>query len=116
MGFGETGAADERHSVSTHETRYIGADDVLSQKLFKSTQNSIIVKRSALYNNMFSQIGGSTETDYFVQCIFNDRIAKARGDIGDINSVFLGFPDTGIHENRTTGTEVCRMLCHKCHL
>ena len=106
MAFGAGIFRDEGNPVSSHEACHIGTDHMAVQKFFESPEDRIIIERTALDDHLISKVRRLAETDDFIEGIFDDGVGKAGRNIGHGNAVFLGFPDTGIHENRAAGSQV----------
>ena len=106
--------ADQSHAESAHEAGDSRTDDVAAQKLFKGAQYGVIIERAALDHDMFAQFGRIFYFDDLVQGIFDDRVGKAGGDIGEGCPFFLGLFDLGIHEDGAAGTQVNRAFGKEC--
>ena len=60
---------------------------------------------------MLAKFGSVRNLDNLIQSIFDNRVSKTCGNIGNLSSLFLRLLYLGIHENSTSGTKIYRMLC-----
>ena len=104
-------AGDQCGTESTHDSGNIRTDGFAVCNLFKASQNCIIVEGTTLYNDVFAQFGSIRNLDNLIQSIFDNRVSKTCGNIGNLSSLFLRLLYLGIHENSTSGTKINRMLC-----
>ena len=63
---------------------------------------------------MFSQLRGIGYLDYLIQSVFNNRVGQTCGDIRYLSAFLLGLFHFGVHEYRTSGSEVNGILGKKC--
>ena len=95
----------------THDSGDIRTDGFAAGNLFETSQNCIIVESTTLYNDVSAKFGSIRNLDNLIECIFDNRVGKTCGNIGNLSSLFLGLLYLGIHENSTSGTKIYRMLC-----
>ena len=106
----ETFPGDQCSTKSTHDTGDIGTDRFASGDKFETSQDSIIIKSTALHYDLFSQFRSIGYFDHFKQSIFNDRISQSGGNICHFRPLFLGLFHLGIHKYGTACTEIDGML------
>ena len=104
-------AGDQCGTEGTHDSGNIRTDGFAACNLFEASQNCIIVEGTTLYNDMLAQFGSIRNLDNLIQGIFDNRVSKTCGNIGNLSSLFLCLLYLGIHENSTSGTKINRMLC-----
>ena len=104
-------AGNQRGTESTHDSGDIRADGFAAGNLFEASKNRIIVEGTTLYNDVFTKFGSIRNLDNLIECIFDNRVGKTCGNIGNLSSLFLCLLYLGIHENSTSGTKIYRMLC-----
>ena len=104
-------AGNQRGTESTHDSGDIRADGFAVGNLFEASKNRIIVEGTTLYNDVFTKFGSIRNLDNLIECIFDNRVSKTSGNIGNLSSLFLCLLYLGIHENSTSGTQINRMLC-----
>ena len=101
---------DQGSSEGSHDTGNVGTDCFTVCNLFKASQDCIIVKGSALYNDLFTKLGCIGYLDNLEKGIFDNRVGKSSGDIRYGCAFFLCLFYLGIHKYGTTGTKVDRMF------
>ena len=95
----------------THDSGNIRTDGFTACNLFEASKNCIIVEGTTLYNDVLAKFGSVRNLDNLIQSIFDNRVSKTCGNIGNLSSLFLRLLYLGIHENSTSGTKINRMLC-----
>ena len=108
-----TFAGNQGSTESTHDTGDIRTDRFTSGNLFKTAKNGIIVESTTLHNDVFAKFRSIGNFDYFIKCIFDDRIGKSGRNISDLCSFFLCLLYFGVHKNGTACTKVDRVFCKK---
>ena len=104
-------AGDQRSTESTHDSGDIRTDGFAAGNLFEASKNRIIVESTTLYNDVFTKFGSIRNLDNLIECIFDNRVSKTCGNIGNLSSFFLCLFNFGIHKYGTSGTKINRMLC-----
>ena len=104
-------AGNQCGTESTHDSGNIRTDSFAAGNLFETSQNCIIVEGTTLYNDVSAKFGSIRNLNNLIECIFDNRVSKACGNIGYLSSFFLCLLYLGIHENSTSGTKINRMLC-----
>ena len=104
-------AGNQCGTESTHDSGNIRTDGFAACNLFEASQNCIIVEGTTLYNDVLAKFGSVRNLDNLIQSIFDNRVSKTCGNIGNLSSLFLRLLYLGIHENSTSGTKIYRMLC-----
>ena len=110
FGFMESLSGDQGGAKGTHDTGDIRTDGFTACNFFKASQDGIVIKGSALYDDLMSQFGGIRYLDHLKQCIFNDRVGQTGRDIRHRGPFLLRLFYFGVHENGTTGTKIDWML------
>ena len=59
-------SCDQRRTECTHDTGNVRADGFAVGDSLKASKNSIVVERTALYNDMASQLGGIRNFNYLI--------------------------------------------------
>ena len=98
---------------SAHDTGDIGTGNFHAGYFFKSTQHGVVIEGTALYHDMATQFRSVCQFNDLIQCVFDNGIGKACGNIRHAGSFFLGLLYIGIHKHRAAGTQIHRMLCEK---
>ena len=101
---------NQSRAEGPHQAGNVRAGGVHAGDFLKSPEHRLIVEGSALNNDVFSQILGGSQLNDLVQGVFDDRIGKARRDIGNGRALLLGLLDVGIHEHRAAGAQIHRCL------
>ena len=114
IAFGVMLPCNKSGTESTHNSCDIRTNGFTAGNFFKASQYGIIIESTALHNDLFSEIGGIGYLDDFKQGILNNRICKARGNIGNGSTFLLCLFYFGVHEYGTAGSEIDRMLCEQC--
>ena len=109
-------AGDQRRAICPHQMCDAGTDDRHAQLLFKAAQHTVVAKRSTLHDDVRAQILLALGADDLIQRILDDAAAQTGRDVFDRRSVLLRLFDTGIHEYRTAGPQIDRMLCLQAQL
>ena len=104
-------AGNQCSTESTHDSGNIRTDSFAAGNLFETSQNCIIVESTTLYNDVSAKFGSIRNFDNLIERIFDNRVSKTCGNIGNLSSFFLRLLYLGIHENSTSGTKINRMLC-----
>ena len=84
-----TAFRDDGDTVRPHQARDIGTDDFATEKLFHRTKHSIVVERTALYDDLLPKLFRMLDTDNFKERVFHDRHRQTCGDIGNRRAFFL---------------------------
>ena len=103
-------AGDKGSSERTHDTCDIRTDRLAVCDLLEASQYGIIVKRTALYDDMISEFGGAGHLDNFKERVLDDRVSQACGNIRDRSPLFLRLFYLGVHKYSTAGSKVNGVL------
>ena len=101
---------NQSRTKSTHDTCNIRSDCFTAGNTFKAAQDGIIIESSTLYDNVFSKGRSIGYFNYFIQCIFNNRVSQTGRNICYRSPFFLSLLDFGIHEYGTSGSKINWML------
>ena len=77
---------------------------------FKGTQYRLVIEGSALNHNVGAQFPGIGQLDDLEQSILDDRIGQTGRNIGNGGAFLLCLLHVGVHEYRTAGAKINRML------
>ena len=103
---GDQSCAEGAHNAGDVRTCDLSAGDGLH-----TAQNGVIIEGAALDDDISAQLGGIGDLDDLEEGIFDDRVCKACGDVGDIRSFLLRLFDAGIHKYGAARSQVDGMLC-----
>ena len=103
-------SSDQSCTESTHDTCDIRADTFAAGDLFETAEYGIVVERTTLYNNIFTEFTCIGELDYLKQSILDNGIGKTGRDICNGCALFLRLFYLGVHEYGTTGTKIDRVF------
>ena len=98
----------ESGTVSTHEFRTIGRRNLLTTKQFKRTENSAVLERSALYDNIASDRLQVLKFQHLVKAVLDNGISQSSGEILSGSTLFKRLTHLAVHEHRATASEVAR--------
>ena len=97
---------DERRTVGSHETCNVGTEHVHTRNVFERAQHGIVVERTALHDDFRADVARLTQFNNFEKRVFNNRIRKTRGDVGDGRAFFLRLLDAAVHKYGTPASQV----------
>jgi len=97
---------DERRTVGSHETCNVGTEHVHTRNVFERTQHGIVVERTALHDDFRADVARLTQFNNFEKRVFNNRIRKTCGDVGDGRTFFLRLFDAAVHKYGTPASQV----------
>ncbi len=106
-------SGDQGGAESAHDTGDIGSYGLTARYFLEASQHRVIVKGTALHDDIAAQFRGVGYLDHFEQCVLDHGIGQAGGDIGDGSPLFLGLFYFGIHEHGTAGAKVDGMFGKK---
>ena len=104
---------DQSRAERSHDPCNIRTDCMAVGDFFKASENCVIIKGSALYHNVLSELRGVGNLDYFVKRIFDNGIGKSGRNIRNLCSFFLSLFHLGVHKYRTSCSEINGMFCIK---
>ncbi len=104
---------DQCGAEGTHDTCDIRAHSLAVRDALKAAENAVIIEGSALHNDVFSEFFGIGDLDDLVECVADDGVGEAGGDIGDSCALLLCLLYSGVHENGAARAEVYRVLGEK---
>ena len=96
-------SGDQRRAESAHDAGNIRADRLTVRNFFKASKNRVIVESTALHDDIFAEFRSVGDFDHLKERVFDDRVGKPRGDIGDGSPLLLRLFYLGIHKHRTAG-------------
>ena len=73
----------------THDTGNVRADCLTAGDLLKTAENRIVIEGTALYDHVFSEIGGVGNLDNLKQGVFDDGVSQSGRNICDGSALFL---------------------------
>ena len=97
---------DQSRAERAHKTGDVGADHVYACDLFEGAENRLVIERTALNDDVITEVGGRCELNYLIKCVFDDRISKTGGDVRDLSSLLLRLLHVGVHKHGATCTEI----------
>ena len=97
---------DQRGSEGAHDTGDVRTDSAAARYALKTPQHGVVVKRSALDDDIRAEVFWVGQLNYFKQCIFDDGDGKPGGDICDRSPFLLRLFYFGIHKYGTAGSEI----------
>ena len=97
---------DQGCSESAHDTGDVRTDRFAVGDLFKASQYGVIVEGSALYDDVFSQLGSIGNLDDFVQRVLDNRVGQPCRNVSHFRPFFLRLLYLGIHKYGAAGTQV----------
>ncbi len=101
---------NESSAESPHDSGDIRTYSLTACNLLEAPEYGVVVKRTALHDDMVPKLGRIGHLDYLEQCILNDRVGKSRRDIGNRRPFFLRLFYLRVHENRTACAKVNGIL------
>ena len=104
-------SCDQCCAESTHDTGNVRTDRLTVCNPLKASKNSVVIERTALYNNVASELSCVRNFNYLVQCIFDNRAGKSGGDIGNRSPLFLRLLYLGVHKYGTARSKINRVFC-----
>ena len=96
----------QRGTVGTHQTGDLRTNDLIAKLAFKCAQNAVIVERTALYNDVTTELFCRIDTNHLINGVFDNGNAETCGNILGRCTVLLGLFDRGVHKDGTAGTEI----------
>ena len=91
-------------SERPHDAGDVRADSLAAGNPFKTPENGIVVKRTALNDNVFAEVFRVRQLDDFQQGVLDNGYRKSRRDIRNRGTLFLCLFDFGVHKYRAPGT------------
>ena len=74
--------------------------------LLEGAEDSLIVERTALHDDLPAQLFGAGRTDDLVQRVLDDADGQARRDILDGRAVLLGLLDRAVHKDGAAAAQI----------
>ena len=93
-------------TIGTHHLRDVAACHRCMREQLKSTDDSIVLHRSALHDNMFSEIIVTSELQHLIQTVTYHRIGQSGCDVSHRSAFAQHLLHLGIHKHRTARTEI----------
>ena len=103
-------------AVSAHVARDIRTDHVAAGQKFEGAQRRVTHKGAALDHDVLADLVVVTQLDDFEECVLNDGVGEACGDIADRSAFLLRLLDARVHKDRAAAAEVHRVLAFECGL
>ena len=103
-------SGNEGGTEGTHNAGNVRSDRLTVGDFFKGAKHRIVVKGTALYHDVVSKLGSVGNLDDLKQCVFDDGVSKACGNICDRCALLLRLLDVGVHKYGTPGAEINRGL------
>ena len=97
-------SGDQRRTESTHDTCNIRSYGLTVCDLLETPEYCIIIEGTALYDDISAQFRSVRDFDYLKKGIFDHRVGKAGGNVGDGSTFLLCLFYFRIHEYGTAGT------------
>ena len=104
-------AGDKGGTIGSHKAGHVRAEHVDARNFFKGAQDGVVVKGSALDDNLCSDVAGAAQFYYFEQRVLDYRIRKACGNVGDRGSFLLRLLYAAVHKDGAAASQVHRLLC-----
>ena len=98
-------------AVGSHKPCDIRANRFPLRNNFKAAQDRIVVKGSALYDQLFAHLLGGFDFDYLSKRIPNHGVRKACGNICYACPFLLRLLDARIHKYGASGAQIHRFFC-----
>ena len=99
--FSVTFSGNQCSAECAHDSGNIGTDCFAVCDFFKASKDGIVVKCSALNNNMFPEFGSVWYFDDFEKCVFYDGVSKSGRDVRYGSAFFLSLLYFRVHKNST---------------
>ena len=110
IAFFVTFSGDQGTTESTHDTGNVRSDCLAAGNALERTKHGIIVKGTALYDNMFSEFFRIGEFDDLKESIFDHGISKTGRNISHGRTFLLRLLYLGVHKYRTSCTKIDRIF------
>ena len=107
---GALAQAKQRCTVSTHQARDVGADDLDAHLLLEGAEHGLVVEGTALHDDLAAQLFGAGCADDLVQCILDDTDGQTGRDVLDGCAVLLGLLHRAVHEDGAAAAQVHRAV------
>ena len=95
---------------STHDTGDVRSYCLAAGNALERTKHGVIVKSTALYDNVFSEFFRIGEFDNLKEGIFDHGISKTGRNISHGRTFLLRLLYLGVHKYRTSCTKINRIL------
>jgi hypothetical protein len=102
-------AGKERDSDRSHFPGIGSPNNSFSRVLFQGAENGVVLKGSALDNQLVAQRGKVRDTNHFGKHIFHDRSAKTSHNIFRAFPVLLFGNDAAVHEYSAPTSQFSRV-------
>ena len=102
--------AEQGRTVSAHQARDVGADDLDAHFLFEGAEDGLIVEGAALHHDLPAQLFGAGSADDLVQRILDDADGQAGGDVLDGCAILLRLLDRAVHEDGAAAAQIHRAV------
>ncbi len=103
-------SCDERSAEGSHDARNVRADHVAVGDQLEGAQYGVIIKSTALHDNVAAQLLRGGDLHYLKERILDDRVRKAGRDVRNRCALLLRLLNPRIHENSAACAEVNRVL------
>ena len=103
----------QRRPISPHDACYRRTDDIATDLQFKCTQNRIIEKGAALYDDMLAQTVSVRRANHLIHDIFHNAVRQSRRNIFNPCAFPLSLLDGRVHKNSAPRAKIDGMLSQK---
>ena len=103
-------ACDQRRTKGTHDAGDIRTGDMGIEEVLEGTEDGIVIEGTTLYDDVPAEILRVGHLDDLVERVLDDGVGEAGRDIADTCALLLRLLDVRVHEDRTAGAEVGRVL------
>ena len=107
---GALAQAEQRRTVSAHQARDVGADDLDAHLLLEGAEHGLVVEGTALHDDLAAQLFGAGRADDLVQCILDDADGQTGRDVLDGCAVLLGLLHRAVHKDGAAAAQVHRAV------
>ena len=80
------------------------------EEVLEGTEDGIVIEGTTLYDNVPAEILRVGHLDDLVERVLDDGVGEAGRDVTDACALLLRLLDVRVHEDRTAGAEVGRVL------
>ena len=107
-------ACDQCCAEGTHDAGDIRTGDMGVEEVLEGAEDGIVIEGTTLHDDVLSEILRIRNLDDLIECVLDDGVGEAGRDIADACPLLLRLLDVRVHEYRTAGAEVGRVLCIEC--
>ena len=105
---------DQCCAEGTHDAGDIRTGDMGIEEVLEGAEDGIVIEGTTLHDDVLSEILRIRDLDDLIECVLDDGVGEAGRDIADACPLLLRLLDVRVHEYRTAGAEVGRVLCIEC--